>query len=79
MVGGFKASGNIFVMTGGGPEDATMTTGLYIWYNAFMFLNFGLSTAMAWIMGTLLVGFTLSQLRILNKLQFRNVATEVKG
>ena len=79
VVGGFKASGNIFVMTGGGPEDATMTTGLYIWYNAFMFLNFGLSTAMAWIMGTLLVGFTLSQLRILNKLQFRNVATEVKG
>ena len=76
VVGGFKASGNIFVMTGGGPEDATMTTGLYIWYNAFMFLNFGLSTAMAWIMGALLIGFTLSQLRILNKLQFRNVATE---
>jgi ABC-type sugar transport system permease subunit len=78
VVGGFKASGNIFVMTGGGPEDATMTTGLYIWYNAFMFLNFGLSTAMAWIMGALLIGFTLTQLRILNKLQFRNVAVEAK-
>jgi ABC-type sugar transport system permease subunit len=76
VVGGFKASGNIFVMTGGGPEDATMTTGLYIWYNAFMFLNFGLSTAMAWIMGALLIGFTLTQLRILNKLQFRNVAAD---
>lgn len=79
VVGGFKASGNIFVMTGGGPEDATMTTGLYIWYNAFMFLNFGLSTAMAWIMGALLVGFTLTQLRILNKLQFRNVAVDKGG
>ena len=78
VVGGFKASGNIFVMTGGGPEDATMTTGLYIWYNAFMFLNFGLSTAMAWIMGALLIGFTLTQLRILDRLQFRNVAVEEK-
>lgn len=72
----FKESTNIFVMTGGGPEDATMTTGLYIWYNAFMFLNFGLATSMAWIMGVLLIGFTLWQLRILNKLQFRNVAVE---
>jgi ABC-type sugar transport system permease subunit/ABC-type glycerol-3-phosphate transport system substrate-binding protein len=76
VIAGFKESGNIFVMTGGGPEDATMTTGLYIWYNAFMFLNFGLSTAMAWIMGALLIGFTLTQLRILNKLQFRNVAID---
>ena len=78
VVGGFQASGNIFVMTGGGPEDATMTVGLYIWYNAFMFLNFGLATAMGWIMGALLIGFTLTQLRILNKLEFRNVAVEQK-
>ncbi len=74
VIAGFKESGNIFVMTGGGPEDATMTTGLYIWYNAFMFLNFGLATSMAWIMGAMLIGFTLTQLRILNKLQFKAAA-----
>lgn len=78
VVGGFQASGNIFVMTGGGPEDATMTIGLYIWYNAFMFLNFGLATAMGWIMGAILIGFTLTQLSILNKLEFRSVAVEQK-
>ena len=78
VVGGFQASGNIFVMTGGGPEDATMTIGLYIWYNAFMFLNFGLATAMGWIMGAILIGFTLTQLNILNKLEFRSVAVEPK-
>lgn len=78
VIGGFKESGNIFVMTGGGPVDATMTTGLYIWYNAFMFLNFGLSTAMAWIMGAILIGFTMTQLRILNKLQFKAAGTEGK-
>lgn len=76
VIGGFKEASNIFVMTGGGPEDATMTTGLYIWFNAFMFLNFGLATAMAWIMGALLIGFTLTQLRILNKVQFRTAGVE---
>ncbi|MCE5322030.1 extracellular solute-binding protein [bacterium] len=76
VVGGFKESTNIFLMTGGGPQDVTMTTGLYIWYNAFMFLNFGLSTAMAWIMGAILLGFTLKQLQILNKIQFRNTSVE---
>lgn len=78
VIGGFKESSNIFVMTGGGPVDATMTTGLYIWYNAFMFLNFGLSTAMAWIMGAILIGFTMTQLRILDKLQFKAANTEGK-
>ena len=77
VIGGFKESGNIFVMTGGGPEDATMTAGLYIWFNA------GIQVATerllpAWIMGSMLIGFTLTQLRILNKLQFRNVAVEEK-
>jgi ABC-type sugar transport system permease subunit len=78
VIGGFKESGNIFLMTGGGPEDRTMTVGLYIWYNAFMFLNFGLATAMAWIMGAMLIGFTLTQLRILNKLEFRSAGAAKK-
>ena len=76
VIAGFKASSNIFVMTGGGPENATMTIGLEIWYNAFLYLKFGTATAMGWIMGALLIGFTLNQLRILNKLQFRSAAVE---
>lgn len=81
VIVGFKESSNIFVMTGGGPENATMTVGLEIWYNAFLYLNFGRATAMAWIMGFLLIGFTVHQLRILNRLEFRSTAVEaeVKG
>jgi multiple sugar transport system permease protein len=78
VIGGFKESSNIFAMTGGGPEDSTMTVGLHIWYNAFMFLNFGMATAMAWIMGALLIGFTLKQLQILNKLTFRSTTVEAE-
>jgi ABC-type sugar transport system permease subunit/ABC-type glycerol-3-phosphate transport system substrate-binding protein len=70
VIGTIQSSSNIFVMTGGGPEDVTMTVGLSIWYNAYMFLNFGLATAQAWILGAMLIGFTLYQLRLLNQMQF---------
>jgi len=74
VVGAMQSSSNIFVMTGGGPEDVTMTVGLSIWFNAYMFLNFGMATAQAWILGAMLVGFTLYQLRVLNQMQFKTTS-----
>lgn len=70
FIGAFKAMENVFVMTGGGPNYATHVIGLDIWYNAFMFLKFGFATAEAWIMGSILIGFTMYQLRILKDLKF---------
>jgi ABC-type sugar transport system permease subunit/ABC-type glycerol-3-phosphate transport system substrate-binding protein len=70
FIGAFKAMENIFVMTGGGPLYRTHTIGLEIWYNAFMYLKFGYATAAAWIMGAMLIGFTLYQLRILRDVRF---------
>ncbi len=61
----------IFVMTGGGPFFSTHVGGLEIWHNAFMYLRFGYAVAMAWIFGALIVGFTLFQLRILSRVQFK--------
>ena len=70
VIGTFQATDNILVMTGGGPLNATRTLGLEIWYNAFLYLKFGYATAAAWVMGALLVGFTLYQLRIMKDLRF---------
>jgi len=70
FIGAFKATENIFVMTGGGPLNSTHTIGLEIWYNAFMYLKFGYATASAWVMGSMLIGFTMYQLRILRDLRF---------
>jgi multiple sugar transport system permease protein len=61
---------SVFVMTGGGPLGATHVMGLEIWYNAFMFLKFGYATAAAWIMGSMLIGFTMYQLKILREVRF---------
>ena len=70
FIAGFKAMENIFVLTGGGPLYATHTIGLEVWTNAFMFLKFGYATAAAWVMGAILIGFTVLQLRTLLRLRF---------
>jgi multiple sugar transport system permease protein len=80
FIGAFKAMETIFVMTGGGPAKATYTIGMEIFFNAYLFLNFGYATAVAWILGSLLIGFTVYQLRVLKKLEFTaaGVATGVR-
>lgn len=70
FIGGFKAMENIFVLTMGGPLGATHTMGLEVWMNAFMFLKFGYATAAAWVMGSILIGFTLIQIRSLLRMRF---------
>lgn len=70
FIAGFKAMENVFVLTGGGPLYSTHTIGLEIWTNAFMFLKFGYATAAAWVMGAILVGFTLIQIKNLTKMRF---------
>lgn len=71
VTGAFQSSQNVLIMTGGGPNGATEVAALRIFYEAFMFLNFGPATAMAWILGAMLIGFTLIQLRRLSRMEFR--------
>jgi multiple sugar transport system permease protein len=70
FIGGFKAMEQIFIMTAGGPLYATHTLGLEVWQNAFMFLKFGYATAAAWVMGAILIGFTVIQIRTLLEMKF---------
>lgn len=65
----YNATGNILVMTGGAAN--TEVAGLHIWYKAFTFLQFGPATAAAWMLGVILVGFTVQQLKILSRVEFR--------
>jgi ABC-type sugar transport system permease subunit/ABC-type glycerol-3-phosphate transport system substrate-binding protein len=69
-IGAFQASSNILIMTGGGPLYATHTIGLEVFYNAFLYLKFGYATAAAWVMGALLLGFTVVQLKMVKNLRF---------
>jgi len=67
----FQNMGNIFLMTFGGPGEATMVLPMRIWIEAYGNLRFSLATSMAWVMGSLLIGFTYVQIRFLRRVEFR--------
>ena len=61
-------------MTGGGPYapyGATEVVGLHIYWQAFGYLRFGAATAMAWVLGSMLLGFTVVQLQRLSRMEFK--------
>jgi len=70
----YGSEGNILVMTGGAAN--TEVAGLHIWFKAFTFLQFGPATAMAWMLGFLLIGFTVHQLRILARVEFKTTGAK---
>lgn len=69
-VAAFKIMEPVLVQTGGGPDNATYTVGLEVWYNAFMYLKFGYATAAACMMAALLIGLTMYQLRVLQNVRY---------
>ncbi len=72
FIGTFHQMQNIFVMTGG--SAGTRVLSLHIWLTAYADLKFGPATATAWILGSMLVAFTVWQLQILKKVEFRRSA-----
>lgn len=67
----FHTSSNILIMTGGGPNGATEVLSLFIFFEAFTRLRFGPATAVAWIIGSMLVGVTIIQLKRLSQMEFK--------
>jgi multiple sugar transport system permease protein len=65
----YSASGNVLLMTGGAAD--TETAGLHIWFKAFTFLQFGPATAAAWFLAFLMIGFTVHQLKMLARVEFK--------
>jgi multiple sugar transport system permease protein len=65
----YSATGMVLALTGGGA--GTEVAGLHIWKNAFTYLKMGPAAAMAWLLGFMLIGFTVHQLRILSRVEFK--------
>ncbi len=71
LVAAFHGATNILIMTGGGPNGATEVASLLIFFEAFSRLRFGPATAMAWIIGSMLLGLTVMQLKRISRMEFR--------
>jgi multiple sugar transport system permease protein len=64
VIGAFQNFTIVFIMTGGGPAQSTLTWGLLIYQNAFVWSRMGYASAMAWAMFVVVLLITLLLFRI---------------
>ena len=64
FISAFQLFDPIFVLTGGGPANATTTAVFYIYETAFEFLQLGYASALSVVLFAIILVFTLVQLRI---------------
>ncbi len=66
IIGSFQIFGQVFVLTQGGPGDATRTVVQHLYETAFQnFFHFGSASAMAWVLFAVILGFSALQFRLL--------------
>jgi multiple sugar transport system permease protein len=67
IIASFRVFGQIYVMTGGGPADASRTIGFHIYQTGFQNFRMGGASAVAWVLFLLVAIFTLIQFRLLRE------------
>ncbi|MFE9629494.1 carbohydrate ABC transporter permease [Streptomyces sp. NPDC006463] len=56
-----------YVLTGGGPDNATLTIGVYLYQNAFKYFDFGYASAIAYALAVLIGILGVIQFRLLGE------------
>jgi multiple sugar transport system permease protein len=64
IIGSFQVFTNVFMMTSGGPGNASLMRVLYIYRNAFVFFRMGYASLLAWILFAIVLVVTAIQLRV---------------
>jgi len=61
-IGAFQVFTQAYIMTGGGPNQATYFYALHLYHEAFEFLHMGYASAMAWVLFVIVFALTALQL-----------------
>jgi multiple sugar transport system permease protein len=64
IIGSFQVFTQVFVMTGGGPANATLVYVLYLYRNAFQWWKMGYASALAWFLFAIILVLTLIQFKL---------------
>lgn len=64
LIGSFQYFTEAYIMTQGGPGDATLFYGLYLYNSAFRYFKMGYASALAWILFLVILGITLLTFRV---------------
>ena len=67
IIGAFQVFQTAFIMTQGGPMNATLFYVLYLFQNAFMYFRMGYASAMAWLLFIIIMTLTLLQFKLAHK------------
>ncbi|MEN6356769.1 MAG: sugar ABC transporter permease [Armatimonadota bacterium] len=59
IIGSFQVFTSSFIMTGGGPANASLFYVLYLYLKAFKYLQMGYACALAWILFAVILALTL--------------------
>lgn len=63
VISSFQVFTNVYVMTKGGPANATMVYMLYLYDRAFRYLQMGYASALAWVLFVIILVITLVQFK----------------
>jgi len=63
VIGSFQVFGQVYIMTRGGPANATSTIVYYIYQNGFESFRMGYASALSWLLFAVIFVFTLIQFR----------------
>ena len=76
IISGFQANfTTTYMMTAGGPQDATLVTVLYIYRNGFQYFKMGYAAALAWLLFWISMFLTLVQFRFAGRWVYYEVGT----
>jgi multiple sugar transport system permease protein len=63
-IAGFRTFTAAYIATQGGPAYASLFFVLYLFFNAFKFMNMGYASAMAWVLFVIVLALTIFQVRV---------------
>jgi multiple sugar transport system permease protein len=64
MMSSFQVFEQMWVMTRGGPEDATISIAMFLYIEGFQFLNMGYASAVAWVLFLIIFALTVLNWRL---------------
>ncbi len=66
IINSFQVFSNVYVLTQGGPNNATLTFVVYLYRQSFQLFHFGYASAIAWVVFAIILVFTLVLIRSSN-------------
>jgi multiple sugar transport system permease protein len=64
LIGAFQVFTSVFILTEGGPGNASLMLNLYIYRNAFQNFRMGYASTLAWVLFIIVMILTMIQLRL---------------